>query len=73
MGWMFFAVSQVLVTSTVLGALKRTGAIELNTGAVKNDAARRFLVLAVDVGENVATQVERVYTEVTAYVQGGNK
>lgn len=66
MGWMFFAISQVVVTSTVIGALRRSGALELHPHAIKNDTARKVVEVAVDVGETLAAQTERVYNEIVA-------
>lgn len=49
MGWISWGVSQIFLTSTALGALKRNGIIVLKPEAVKNESARALLVQAVSV------------------------
>ncbi|BDA43001.1 hypothetical protein COCOBI_04-0090 [Coccomyxa sp. Obi] len=64
-GWLFFTVSQVVFTSLTLGALKRTGAIQVDTSKIKNPTLRSFFATAVDVGEDVVVRGERIWYELS--------
>lgn len=64
MGTFSFIVSQALITSVCLGALKRTGAIELNPAAVQNEHARVILIKAVSTGEAIIGWTEDFYKNI---------
>ncbi|EIE27002.1 hypothetical protein COCSUDRAFT_32328 [Coccomyxa subellipsoidea C-169] len=64
-GWLFFTVSQVVITSLTLGALKRTGAVQVDSSKIKNNTLRSFFATAVDLGEDVVERGERIWSELT--------
>ncbi len=47
MGWATYLLSQAVITSVALGALKRHGVIQVQPAAIKNDTARYMLTQAV--------------------------
>lgn len=53
--------SQVVLTSVTLGVLKKNGAIEVNSKAIKNVYARAAFESAVDFGEDMAVRGERFW------------
>jgi hypothetical protein len=60
-----FGLGQVAVTSIVLGALKKQGALTIDPSAIQNDIARKLVVTSVDVGESVVIRLERLYDDLT--------
>ncbi|KAK9915429.1 hypothetical protein WJX75_009055 [Coccomyxa subellipsoidea] len=64
-GWLFFTVSQVVITSLALGALKRTGAIEVDPSKIKNHTLRSFFATAVDLGEDIVGRGEKIWGELS--------
>lgn len=64
MGWISSAVLNSLVTVVVIGALKRSGVVKVDTKCIKNDTARTMFEAAVDLGENIAEKGERLWKEI---------
>lgn len=61
MGWLLFSISQIVLTSVTLGALKKNGAIDVHPLAIKNAYARSAFETALDLGEDLATRGERFW------------
>lgn len=64
MGWVTFALGQIVLTSVTLGALKKNGAITVNSKAIKNDIARSAFETALDLGEDLAIRGERFWNAI---------
>lgn len=58
MGWFTGVIVQAVVTSVVLGALKRAGIVRVEPLAIDNDSAREMFMNAVNFGETIATRAE---------------
>eukprot|EP00891_Asterochloris_glomerata_P004239 jgi/Astpho2/4239/Aster-x0194 len=61
MGWISFTVSQVLLTSITLGALKKNGVITVEPKNIANPQLRTAFGMAVGLGEEVVIQGERFW------------
>ncbi|KAG1671672.1 hypothetical protein FOA52_007463 [Chlamydomonas sp. UWO 241] len=60
MGWTSFVITNVVLTTCTLGALKRHGAIVVDGSKIKNEAARMVFIKAVALGEEATLAGERL-------------
>lgn len=65
MGWLAFAVSNVVFTSLTMGFLKRQGVLHLQTEKLSNPTLRMVLEKAVDGGEVVIVTAENFWNELS--------
>lgn len=65
MGWLAFAVSNVVFTSLTMGALKRAGVLQLHTEKLSNPTLRIVVERAVDGGELVIGTAENFWHELS--------
>ncbi|KAG7670726.1 hypothetical protein Ndes2437B_g04348 [Nannochloris sp. 'desiccata'] len=60
MGWLGSVLVQAVITSVLLGALKRAGVVRVEPNAIENPGARSIFTTAVEMGESVAEAGERM-------------
>lgn len=65
MGFITFLLSQTVVTSVALAALKRNGIITVDASKIKNDAAKVAFVTALQAGDGVCEWGERAWSEMS--------
>lgn len=69
MGWISFLLTQAVVTSVTLGAMKRQGLIQVNSKNIENDTARYAMVKLVDLGEDICIFGENLFVSLTNEIE----
>lgn len=65
MGVLTWMLSQTIITSVAVAAMRRNGLIQVDAGKIKNDTGKLVLVSALQLGDNICELGERAWHEVS--------